>query len=197
MFDGTSRSMARVFAAVRTARLELEGSYEASRHDPVLAELDWEGFTENELLLLPVVAVLTTGRRLRERQQAALSHLLRSGRPVHVIVLDEVGAADEAQDLSRYHVDLGYLVVAHREAFAMGSTLARPDASVASLIEMVRVHGPAVALFPLPAREPAHLRPLLAEAALQGRASLERFLRRFDLLGHRDRDGRVVLLLRH
>lgn len=173
MFDGMSRSMARVFAAVRTARLELEGRYEPERHDAALADLDWEGFTENELLLLPVVAVLTTGRRLRERHQAALSHLLRSGRPVHVIALDEVGAADEAQDLSRFHVDLGYLVVAHREAFAMGSTLARPDAVVAGLAEMARVRGPAVALFPLPAREPARLRPLLAEAALQGRACID------------------------
>ncbi len=173
MFDGLSRSMARVFAAVRTARLELEGRYEPERHDAALADLDWEGFTENELLLLPIVAVLTTGRRLRERHQAGLSHLLRSGRPVHVIVLDEVGAADEAQDLSRFHVDLGYLVVAHREAFAMGSTLARPDAGVAGLLEMARVRGPAVALFPLPAREPARLRPLLAEAALQGRACLD------------------------
>jgi ferredoxin len=173
MFDGLSRSMARVFAAVRTARLELEGRYEPERHDAALADLDWEGFTENELLLLPVVAVLTTGRRLRERHQAALSHLLRSGRPVHVIALDEVGAEDEAQDLSRFHVDLGYLAVAHREAFAMGSTLARPDAAVAGLVEMARVRGPALALFPLPAREPARLRPLLAEAALQGRACLD------------------------
>jgi ferredoxin len=148
MFDGMSRSMARVFAAVRTARLELEGRYAPERHDAALADLDWEGFTEK-------------------------SHLLRSGRPVHVIVLDEVGAADEAQDLSRFHVDLGYLVVAHREAFAMGSTLARPEAGVAGLLEMARVRGPAVALFPLPAREPARLRPLLAEAALQGRACLD------------------------
>jgi hypothetical protein len=89
---------------------------------------------------------------------------------VQVVVRDEVGAADEAEDPSRFHVDLGYLVVAHREAFAVGSTLARPGRLVEGLARMARARRPAVALVQLPTLEPAPLGPLLAEAALQGRA---------------------------
>jgi ferredoxin len=169
IFDGTCRRMARLFRAVRTAQLELRGQYRAELHDAPLAGLDWEGFTARELALTPAVAALTTGRRLRRRDQGSLSDLLRSSRPVHVIACDEVGASDEAEDLSRFHVDLGYLVVAHRETFALGTTLARPERVVEGLARMVQAPRPGVFLARLPASEPAALQPLLAEAALAGR----------------------------
>jgi ferredoxin len=87
-----------------------------------------------------------------------------------VIVQDEVGAPDEAEDPSAFHLDLGYLVVAHREAFAVGSTLARPDRLTEGLARMARAPRPGVALIHLPARDLASWHVLLAEAALRGRA---------------------------
>ena len=169
-FDGVARQSAALYRAVRTARLEVAGRYDAEQHDAALAGLDWEGMQSDELALLPPVAVVTTGRRLRRRGQAALSELLRSSRPVHVLVLDEVAVTDEAEDLSLFHLDLGYLVMAHREVFAVSSTLARPDHFVKGLARMVRAPRPGVALVHLPGHELAPLRPLLAEAALLGRA---------------------------
>ncbi|HEY5657456.1 MAG TPA: ferredoxin [Myxococcota bacterium] len=170
LFDGSCRRMAELFRAVRAARLDVVGCYEPERHDAPLAELDWEAFAAEELELVPPVVALTSGRRLRQRDQGSLSELLRSSRAVYVVVQDEVGAADEAEHLSQFHVDLGYLVVAHREAFALASTLARPTLLVERLARMAHVHRPAVALYHLPALEPAALRSLLAEAALEGRA---------------------------
>jgi hypothetical protein len=170
LFDGVCRRTAELFRAVRAAQLEVAGRYQPELHDAALAELDWEAFSEEELALVPPVVALTSGRRLRQRDQGSLSALLRSSRAVHVVVQDEVGAADEAEHLSRFHVDLGYLVVAHREAFALASTLARPGPLVERLARMARVHRPAVVLYHLPALEPAALRSLLAEAALEGRA---------------------------
>ncbi len=169
-FDGTSRRLATVFRAARVASLEADGNYRPELHDEVLADMDWEGFSADELALLPLVAVVTTGRSLRQQGQGSLSRLLRSSRPVHVIVLDEVGAPDEAEDLSAFHLDLGYLVMAHREAFAVGSSLARPDRLTEGLVRMVRAPRPGVALMALPARELASWHVLLAEAALRGRA---------------------------
>jgi ferredoxin len=169
-FDGTARRLARVFRAARIAGLEAAGSYRPELHDEALADLDWEAFTAEELASVPLVAVVTSGRSLRQRGQGSLSRLLRSSRPVHVIVQDEVGAPDEAEDLSAFHLDLGYLVVAHREAFAVGSTLARPDRLTEGLARMARAPRPGVALIYLPARDLAPWHVLLAEAALRGRA---------------------------
>jgi ferredoxin len=169
-FDGASRRMAELFRAVRRARLEIDGSYRPEIHDESLAGLDWEAFTAEELELLPVVTVVTTGRHLRRRGQGSLSELLRSSRPVRVVVQDEVAAADEAEDLSLFHIDLGHLVMAHREAFAVSSTLARPERLVEGLGRMFREPRPGVLLVPLATGAPVSWRPLLAEAALHGRA---------------------------
>jgi hypothetical protein len=169
-FDGVARRMASLFRAVRLARMEVEGSYRPEIHDAQLAGLDWQAFTAEELSLLPAVTVVTTGRHLRHRGQGSLSELLRSSRPVHVIVRDEVGAADDAEDLSLFHLDLGQLVMAHRETFAVSSTLARPERLVERLTRMVGEPRPGVVLVPLPAGTPVPWRPLMAEAALQGRA---------------------------
>jgi ferredoxin len=173
LFDGLARRMAAVLGAARVARLDVVGSYRSELHDEPLAALDWEALTAEELNLLPAVAVVTTGRRLREGEQAALSELLRSSRPVHVIVLDEVAAADEAQDLSRFYVDLGYLVMAHREALAVGSSLARPERLTEGLARAARALRPAVILVRFPGLRSIAARPLLAEAALWGRAAPE------------------------
>ena len=197
-FDGTARRLARVFQAARVAGLEADGNYRPELHDEVLADLDWESFTAEELALVPLVAVVTSGRSLRQRGQGSLSRLLRSSRPVHVIVQDEVGAPDEAEDLSSFHIDLGYLVMAHREVFAVGSTLARPDRLTEGLVRMVRAPRPGVALMHLPARELASWHALLAEAALRGRAcpyflydpdAGASWADRFDLEGNPQPDG--------
>jgi ferredoxin len=173
LFDGLAQRMVAVMGAARVARLEVGGNYRPELHDEPLAALDWEALSADELNLLPAVVVVSTGRRLREGEQAALSELLRSSRPVHAIVLDEVAAADEAQDLSRFHVDLGYLVMAHREALAVGSSLARPERLTEGLVRAARALRPAVILVHFPGLQSIAERPLLAEAALCGRAAPE------------------------
>jgi hypothetical protein len=170
VFDGLARRMGALFQAVRLARLEVAGRHPTDRRGGDATELGWEAFTADELMLVPAVVAVTTGRHLRQSDRGSLSDLLRSSRPVSVIVLDEVGAPDEAEDLSRFHIDLGSLVVAHREAYAFGSTLARPDRAVGALCRMARALRPAVALVRLPTEQPPPWRGLLAEAALQGRA---------------------------
>lgn len=170
IFDGVAHSLAPLFRAVRLARLLVAGNHRPELHDEMPASFDWEDFTTDELSLLPAVTVVTTGRRLRRRGHDSLSELLRSSRPVHVIVRDDIAAADEAEDISLYHLDLGHLVMAHREAFAVSSTLARPQLLVERLARMFHEPRPGVVLVSLPAHESTPGRPLLAEAALWGRA---------------------------
>jgi len=197
VFDELCQSMAELFRAARTARLEAETRYRPELHDKALADLSWEAFTGEELDLVPKVVVVTSGESLRRRDQISLSELVGSSRPVQVLVEDQLGGNDEAQSLSRFHVDLGYLVMAHREAFAFGTTPARPERLVEGLVGMARARRPAVALLQLPPAEPALLRPLLAEAALRGRACRDfrydpdagaSWADRFDLSGNPDPD---------
>ena len=169
VFDGVAQRLAPLFRAVRIARLEAAREYQPELHDRVLADLSWEGFSADELAVVPAIVVVTTGRRVRQRDGGSLSELLCSSRPVHVIIQDEIAAADEAEDLSRFHMDLGYLVMAHREAFAVGSSLARPDRMTEGLVRMGRALRPAVALVQLPAQEPDAWHPLRIEAAVHGR----------------------------
>jgi ferredoxin len=193
LFDGMSRRLAPVFRAARIARLETSGQYLPEQHDELLADLDWEAFSAGELAVVPAVGVITSGQRVRQRDGGSLSELLCSSRPVHVIIQDEVVPLDEAEDLSRFHMDLGYLVMAHREAFAVGSSLARPDRLVDGLARMSRALRPAVALVHLPALDPPVWAPLRTEVALQGRVcpdfgydpdSGSSWAERFDLEGN-------------
>jgi ferredoxin len=99
------------------------------------------------------VIALESGARLRERSLAAFSALLRSGRPVHVLALESgtgVVEGDSWEALSGYHPGLGYLAVAHREAFVLQSTLAHPDRLLDGLTRMAGVAAPAVALVAVP-----------------------------------------------
>ncbi len=197
-YDGLAQRHATLLRAVRTAELEAAGRYEAVRHDDALAALDWQGFSAEEIALVPPLAVVTSGRRLRGREQASLSELLRSSRPVQVLVNDAVGAADEAEDLSLFHLDLGHLVMAHREAFAVSSTLARPERLTEGLARMARAPRPGVAFVRLPSPELLPHYSLLAEAALRGRAcpefiydpdAGESWADRFDFEGNPEPDG--------
>ncbi|MGM0578913.1 MAG: ferredoxin, partial [Myxococcota bacterium] len=158
---------------MRVARLEIAGSYRPEVHDAALADLQWEGFTPAELAHTPAVLVVASGGALRRRHQGELTALLRSSRPVGLLVQDCVAAPDEASDLSRYHAGLGYLAVAHREALVLQTGWGQHDALVDGLARMAHAHRPAVALFVTPSADPPGWASLEAAAALAGRAAPE------------------------
>ena len=154
LFDGLAADLVEVLRAVRVARLEVENRFDPKSHGPVLARLDWRSLAVEELLLLPAVVVLETAERLRGHSLAAFSSLLQSGRPVHVLVQESgsrVDAEGESwETLSGCRPDLGYLAVAHREAFVLQSTLARQGQLIDGLCKMTTVARPAVTLVAVP-----------------------------------------------
>jgi ferredoxin len=153
LFDGLAQRMTDVIRAARIARLEKDNAYDPEIHDKVLARFDWQALSEDELRLVPPVIAVENGARLRERSLAAFSALLRSGRPVQVLALENgagVAEEDSWEALSGYHPGLGYLAVAHREAFVLQSTLAHPDRLLDGLTRMADATAPAVALVAVP-----------------------------------------------
>ncbi|MCP3962527.1 MAG: ferredoxin [bacterium] len=144
IFDGQADAQADVLRAVRVARLEVEGSYRGELHDEILAGFDWRAFSADELLLTPPVAVVVTAAQLRANL-ASFSELLCSGRPVHVLVLESAGWPGGGR-AGCFHPGLAYLAIAHREAFVLQSTLARPGHLASGLVDLAETLGPAVAI---------------------------------------------------
>lgn len=171
IFDGTAARLAAVFRAARIARLEVAGAYRSELHDRALVDLGWDSLTPEELAVLPVVTVIAHRSELGATERGSLSDLLRSCRPVHVIIEESSAVATRGDDLEKFHLDLGALIVAHREAFALRSTLARPARLVRGLVRMAQAIRPAVALLQSPDTGRGFGRALMVEAALQGRVS--------------------------
>ena len=149
LLAGLAQNKVGLFRAVRTARLEARSAFDEARHGRVLARLDWEAFTAEEYFLLPAVVVLESCKRLRGRGIHSLSKLLRSGLPVHVLVTDSVVDLDldaSWEETAGYHPGLGYVAVAHREAFVLQSTLADPGHLFQGLTRMAATLRPGVAL---------------------------------------------------
>lgn len=130
LFEHHSGELARIFRAVRVAQLELSESYAPELHDPWFAAFGWEAFSRDELLLLPYVIAFETADRIAGTGLLSLSRLLRSGRPVQVVVDVAAGknpGVDPGEDpLASYRFELGYFGMSHREAFVAESSIARP-----------------------------------------------------------------------
>ncbi len=124
--DQAARTAARI-AALRVARLELDGEYVPQRHDVALEHFDWQAFHRSELDLLPTVIALVSADHVAGTGMASLSQLLLSGRPVQVIVVVEPAASPGSTDRSGFRFEPGYLGLGHREALVHQSSPAAPE----------------------------------------------------------------------
>lgn len=120
VFEQAAAPVVEIARAVRRVRLELEGVFDAERHEPVLAAFDRRSLNAAELATVPPVFVVVDAAALADSAFAPVSRLLRSSRPVQVIVVagdGEPSGGDERIDL------LGF-GLGHREAFVHGGSLA-------------------------------------------------------------------------
>ncbi len=178
-FDQLARETAEILAAMRVARLELEGSYDPELHDLALARFDWQYFQRQELSLLPGLIALVSWETAAGSAMSALSQLLLSGRPVHILVpanpLAHVFSGDGGSR-SATRLELGYLGLSHRGAFVhQGSTGAlerlRSGYQRAVAASAAALHVVAAPRSESPRRGSPRLDPeRLAGAALSGRA---------------------------
>lgn len=145
--DAQLDRFAEVLRALRIARLENESAYDAAIHDSPLSRFDWQSADAEELAALPAIIVMEPVERLARMSLTSFGRLLRSGRPVQVLV---TSAGLVSDDLSGSVPDFGYLAIAHREAFVLQSSMARPDHLAAGLAEMARTLRPAVAVVSVP-----------------------------------------------
>lgn len=151
LFDGHADQLGEVLRAVRVARLEVEGVYDPQRHDRLVAQLNWRSFDDAELGIAPRVLVLADARDLRGSHLGALSDLLFSGRPIAVLVAEDLFAdAPGSEGIGGYHPGLGYLALAHREAMVLASSLGLPEHLTSGLERLSACQRPAVAIVAAP-----------------------------------------------
>lgn len=130
-----------VLRALRLGALEAEGDYRPETHDRALARMDWRSATREELAGAPLCVAAETAERIADRSLSGLSGALRSGMPLQILALRSAAAA--ASDAPP---DLGYLAIAHREAYVVEAPLWAPPMLVDSLQRMSRTLRPALAV---------------------------------------------------
>ncbi|MDH5785394.1 MAG: ferredoxin [Chromatiales bacterium] len=129
LFDEEAVRLAKVFAANRIARLEINRIYDAAIHDPFFANFNWEAFSREELLLVPAVIALESANHMANEGMPAFSRLLSSGRPVQIFVRvlahNNPSATGDEDPFQNYRTELGYLGIAHRQAVVSQASAAR------------------------------------------------------------------------
>lgn len=144
-----------VLRAMRVARLEVESAFDPAVHAKPLERFEWQTADPEELAALPAVVVMEPADRLAQMSLTSFSRLLRSGRPVQILV---ASPGFYVEDLSGLVPDFGYLSMAHREAVVIQSSLARLSHLLHGLVEATHTLRPAVAVVSVPqtfASEPA------------------------------------------
>jgi len=137
-----------VLRAMRVSRLEVESAFDADVHSQLLERFEWQTADPEELAALPAVVVMEPVVRLAETSLTSFSRVLRSGRPIQVVALSP-GLCDE--DLSGgMSPDLGYLAMAHREAFVVQTSMVQVNHLLQGLQEASRTLRPAVTVVSVP-----------------------------------------------
>ncbi len=129
IFEQQATKLAKIFKAVRIAQLELDNVYDADLHDPWFANFTWEAFSKEEMLVLPTVIALESADRVANAGMPALSRLLSSGQPIHVLVgvraHDNPHTDSNEKTFLNYRLELGYFGISHRQAAISQSSSAR------------------------------------------------------------------------
>lgn len=178
VFDEEANRLATVFAAARTAKLEIDNRYDPTIHDPWLANFNWEAFSKDELLLVPAVIALEPADRVSSDGMPAFSRLLNSGRPIQILVRvrahDNPGAPRDEDPFQTYRTELGYLGISHRQAVVAQSSAARHQHLIqrfSSALDATRTSLHLINIGLRPTGQDLGLNAwLVAGAALEGRA---------------------------
>ena len=88
IYEGHMAKMADGFKAIRQARLELEGKYDADEHDSFFTYFNWKDFSEEEYHLCPPVVAIGGDGAMYDIGFQNLSRTMASGTPIKVLILD-------------------------------------------------------------------------------------------------------------
>ncbi len=166
LFEGNMRKMAKGFAAVRRAELELEDRYDATRHEAFFGKFDWQQFSDDEFAMCPPILAVGGDGAMLDIGFQNLSRLLASGKPIRVVVLDTQvysntggqactsGYHGQVSDMAAYgkgqhgkeetRKELALIAMAHRNVFVLQSSQASPSHLLGGVLRGLQSKYPAV-----------------------------------------------------
>ncbi len=156
LYDGLLDQLVPLFKAVRVARLEVADAYDASVHEPMFDRFTWESCTAEELLAIPPVLVVETAERLSASSLTEFNGVIRSGRPLHVLILNPERIMEEVEGepvAASHFPDFGYLGIAHREAFVCQAALNQPMRLLSGLETLSTMLRPSIAIAGVPGQD--------------------------------------------
>ena len=174
VFDRQMDDAARVFTALRTAKLELDHKYADEIHGDFFAHFDWRSLTDEERKYCPPVMMIAAAATIRKDELNSYSKLLASNRPVKVLLLEDFTAGEKEQLSNEvvFRQELAAIAAAHRNGYICQASYIQATA----LAEGFR-HGlqaPVPVLFHLFSPQTAKLQTtesfLWTSAATEGRA---------------------------
>ena len=131
IFTQDAAEFARLFAAARIAKLEIDGNYDPAIHDSWFASFDWQGFSDEEMQLVTRVVALVSADYLAGDGLPSFSRLLGSRLPVHVLTwvraYDNPAVQAGEGPFDAYRFELAYFGVGHRQVVVAQSSAARHE----------------------------------------------------------------------
>ena len=166
VFEGHMAKMARGFAAIRHAELELAGDYRESEHAEFLQRFGWEQFNDEEFLLCPPVVAVGGDGAMYDIGFQNLSRALMSGKPVKVLVVDTQvysntggqactsGFYGQVSDMAQFgkaiqgkteaRKEIGLIAMAHRTTYVLQSGTAHANHMIEGFIHGLNSRRPAL-----------------------------------------------------
>lgn len=166
VFEGHMRKMAEGFKALRMARLELEGNYNAAEQRDFFTYFDWRGFSDEEWRLCPPVVAIGGDGAMYDIGFQNLSRALASGHPLKILVLDTQvysntggqactsGFIGQVADMSPYgkvwkgkteiRKEMALIGMAHRTSFVLSSAFSHMTHLLEGYIDGLNSRRPAL-----------------------------------------------------
>ena len=131
VFERDAARFARLFAAIRIAKLEVDARYDPAVHDSWFGSFDWQAFSSDEMQLVTKVVVLVSADYLAGHGLPSFSRLLGSRLPVHVLswvrAYDNPGAQPGEDPFDSYRFELAYFGIGHRQVVVAQASAARHE----------------------------------------------------------------------
>jgi len=131
VFERDAADIARLFAALRIAALEIDAKYDPAIHDSWFASFDWQVFSSEEMQLVTRVVALVAADYLACDGLPSFSHLLGSRLPVHVLswvrAYDNPAAKPGEDPFDCYRFELANFGIGHRQVVVAQTSAARHE----------------------------------------------------------------------
>ena len=182
LLEGQLREATEAQRLLRSAKLELDQPTGIQQLRDELDGLSWQDLSDQERALCPPLLLVGNDEALAGRGFSQVARLLKSGLPIKILLLADLGLGLDSGDLTDAAVasardpkaDLGLMAMAQRVAYVAQSSVAAADHLRQSVREALKYKGPALIHLhvPSPGRHGFSVNQTLqqAELALNSRA---------------------------